>query len=212
MTWWMVISGALTLLLFLMALGMPLFAAFLVMNVTGIFDPVRARRLSACLRTASIRPRRRASLRRFRCSSRWARSCSSPARWRCCSTRSIGSLAGFADASTWSAFFSRLSSAPFRARRWRWRACWGDRFFRPCGRADTIPSSQPAPCSQARASIPIIPPSVLAILVATIADVSTGKMLIAGIIPGLVLTGMFLVYVVVRVYFQPEPRAGHRRR
>jgi TRAP-type mannitol/chloroaromatic compound transport system permease large subunit len=36
MTWWMVISGALGLLLFLMALGMPLFAAFLVMNVTGV--------------------------------------------------------------------------------------------------------------------------------------------------------------------------------
>ena len=36
MTWWMVLSGALTLLLFLMALGVPLFAAFLVMNVTGV--------------------------------------------------------------------------------------------------------------------------------------------------------------------------------
>ena len=36
MTWWMVISGAIGLLLFLMALGMPLFAAFLVMNVTGV--------------------------------------------------------------------------------------------------------------------------------------------------------------------------------
>jgi tripartite ATP-independent transporter DctM subunit len=51
---------------------------------------------------------------------------------------------------------------------------------------------------------PIIPPSVLAILVATIADVSTGKMLIAGIIPGLVLTGMFLAYVLTRVYFKPS--------
>jgi len=50
---------------------------------------------------------------------------------------------------------------------------------------------------------PIIPPSVLAILVASIADVSAGKMLIAGIIPGLVLTGMFLAYVLIRVYFQP---------
>ena len=36
MTWWMVISGAIALLLVLMALGMPLFAAFLVMNVTGV--------------------------------------------------------------------------------------------------------------------------------------------------------------------------------
>jgi tripartite ATP-independent transporter DctM subunit len=45
---------------------------------------------------------------------------------------------------------------------------------------------------------------VLAILVATIADVSTGKMLIAGIIPGVVLTAMFLVYVIVRVYLKPS--------
>ena len=36
MTWWMLLSGALALLLFLMALGVPLFAAFLVMNVTGV--------------------------------------------------------------------------------------------------------------------------------------------------------------------------------
>jgi tripartite ATP-independent transporter DctM subunit len=51
---------------------------------------------------------------------------------------------------------------------------------------------------------PIIPPSVLAILVATTADVSTGKMLIAGIVPGLVLTAMFLCYVLIRVHFRPE--------
>jgi tripartite ATP-independent transporter DctM subunit len=51
---------------------------------------------------------------------------------------------------------------------------------------------------------PIIPPSVLAIIVATIADVSAGRMLIAGILPGLMLTGMFLIYVVVRVRFNPS--------
>jgi TRAP-type mannitol/chloroaromatic compound transport system permease large subunit len=36
MSWWMVISGAIALLLVLMAIGMPLFAAFLVMNVAGV--------------------------------------------------------------------------------------------------------------------------------------------------------------------------------
>lgn len=51
---------------------------------------------------------------------------------------------------------------------------------------------------------PIIPPSVLAILVATTADVSTGKMLIAGIVPGLVLTGLFLVYVLIKMRTNPE--------
>lgn len=50
---------------------------------------------------------------------------------------------------------------------------------------------------------PIIPPSVLAIIVATIAQVSTGQLLVAGIVPGLFLTGMFLVYVLIRVYINP---------
>lgn len=51
---------------------------------------------------------------------------------------------------------------------------------------------------------PIIPPSVLAVLVATTADVSISKMLIAGIVPGVVLTGMFLIYVLVRLAFNPK--------
>ncbi|MSQ72245.1 MAG: TRAP transporter large permease subunit [Betaproteobacteria bacterium] len=51
---------------------------------------------------------------------------------------------------------------------------------------------------------PIIPPSVLAILIATIAQISTGKLLIAGIVPGLLLTGMFLVYVLIRVKLNPQ--------
>jgi tripartite ATP-independent transporter DctM subunit len=50
---------------------------------------------------------------------------------------------------------------------------------------------------------PIIPPSVLAIIVATLAEVSTGKMLIAGVMPGLLLTGMFIVYVMIRVHLNP---------
>ena len=50
---------------------------------------------------------------------------------------------------------------------------------------------------------PIIPPSVLAVLISTIAGVSTGAMLIAGIIPGLLLVGLFLIYVLVRVHLDP---------
>ena len=51
---------------------------------------------------------------------------------------------------------------------------------------------------------PIIPPSVLAILIATMAQISTGGLLIAGIGPGLMLTGMFIVYVLVRLRMKPE--------
>ena len=51
---------------------------------------------------------------------------------------------------------------------------------------------------------PIIPPSVLAIIIATLAQISTGKLLVAGIIPGLLLTGMFLIYVAIRVWAKPS--------
>jgi tripartite ATP-independent transporter DctM subunit len=51
---------------------------------------------------------------------------------------------------------------------------------------------------------PIIPPSVLAIIIATLAQVSTGKMLIAGILPGILLTGMFLIYVLIVVWYKPS--------
>lgn len=50
---------------------------------------------------------------------------------------------------------------------------------------------------------PIIPPSVLAVILATIAQVSTGKLLIAGAGPGILLTVMFLIYVMGRVWLNP---------
>jgi tripartite ATP-independent transporter DctM subunit len=50
---------------------------------------------------------------------------------------------------------------------------------------------------------PIIPPSVLAIIIATLAQVSTGKLLVAGILPGILLAGMFLAYVLIAVWVKP---------
>ena len=50
---------------------------------------------------------------------------------------------------------------------------------------------------------PIIPPSVLAIIIATLAQVSTGKPAGRGILPGMLLAGMFLVYVLILVWFKP---------
>jgi tripartite ATP-independent transporter DctM subunit len=50
---------------------------------------------------------------------------------------------------------------------------------------------------------PIIPPSVLAIIIASLAKVSTGKILIAGVIPGLFLMVMYLGYVYVRLKLDP---------
>lgn len=50
----------------------------------------------------------------------------------------------------------------------------------------------------------LIPPSVLTIVYAITAQVSIGKMLIAGIIPGLILAALYSLYILVIAYFQPD--------
>ena len=50
---------------------------------------------------------------------------------------------------------------------------------------------------------PIIPPSVLVIIIGTLSNTSIAGLLIAGIIPGLILSGMFLFYILGRVYMNP---------
>jgi tripartite ATP-independent transporter DctM subunit len=51
---------------------------------------------------------------------------------------------------------------------------------------------------------PIIPPSVLVIIIGTLANVSIAGLLVAGVLPGLMLSSMFLIYVLVRVRMNPE--------
>ena len=56
---------------------------------------------------------------------------------------------------------------------------------------------------------PIIPPSLLAIIVGSLADVSIAKLLIAGVIPGLFIRGVFLVYIFVRISMNPSLAPGN---
>lgn len=51
---------------------------------------------------------------------------------------------------------------------------------------------------------PVIPPSVLVIIIATLANVSVAKLLIAGVVPGLVLAALFIGYTLVRVTLKPS--------
>jgi tripartite ATP-independent transporter DctM subunit len=51
---------------------------------------------------------------------------------------------------------------------------------------------------------PIIPPSLLAIIVGSLADVSIAKLLMAGVVPGLLLSGLFIGYVFVRIALNPK--------
>ena len=57
-------------------------------------------------------------------------------------------------------------------------------------------------CSGSLAAI--IPPSVLAVLIGSLASVSISALLIAGIMPGLLLAGLFFAYVMIRVRLNPS--------
>ncbi len=50
----------------------------------------------------------------------------------------------------------------------------------------------------------IIPPSALAVLLATLARVDVGKLLIAGIIPGLILAGLYLATIFAQTKIDPN--------
>lgn len=50
----------------------------------------------------------------------------------------------------------------------------------------------------------IIPPSILCIVIAILAQVSVAKLLMAGLIPGLILAGFYSIYILVRGHLQPH--------
>ncbi|WP_146592116.1 TRAP transporter large permease [Puniceibacterium confluentis] len=50
----------------------------------------------------------------------------------------------------------------------------------------------------------LIPPSILAIIYAVVAEQSVGELFIGAVIPGLMLSGMYILYVVVRSYINPQ--------
>lgn len=50
----------------------------------------------------------------------------------------------------------------------------------------------------------IIPPSALAVLLATLANIDVGKLLIAGIIPGLILAGLYVLTIYLQTKYDPS--------
>lgn len=61
---------------------------------------------------------------------------------------------------------------------------------------------------------PLIPPSVLMILIGGMMGLSVGRLFAAGLIPGLIIAGIFILYIVVRCMIQPElaPSVPEERR
>jgi tripartite ATP-independent transporter DctM subunit len=54
----------------------------------------------------------------------------------------------------------------------------------------------------------LIPPSVLMIILALFARLSVGQLFIAGVLPGLLLSGLFIAYILIRSYIQKDLGPG----
>jgi tripartite ATP-independent transporter DctM subunit len=50
----------------------------------------------------------------------------------------------------------------------------------------------------------LIPPSVMAIVYAVVAQQSLGELLVGSVFPGLLLSGMYIVYITIRCYIDPS--------
>ena len=50
----------------------------------------------------------------------------------------------------------------------------------------------------------LIPPSALTVLLGSLSGISISKLLVGGIVPGLILAGIFVVYIVLRVRYEPS--------
>ena len=50
----------------------------------------------------------------------------------------------------------------------------------------------------------LVPPSVVLVLYGMIARQPVGRLWLAGVFPGLLLAGLFMLYIIIRCRFQPE--------
>ncbi len=50
----------------------------------------------------------------------------------------------------------------------------------------------------------LIPPSGLAVVLATLSEVSVGKLLVSTVIPGLVVAAVYFIYILIRCWLQPS--------
>ena len=203
MTWQLAIGGGVTLLLSLLLLGVPIFVAFLLLNVAGVllmFGPAGFGMLANSIYASATLSALTAVPLFIVMGELLFRSGAMEVLFDSLD-RLIGRIRGrqYVLCILLSAIVGALSGAAMAVAGLLGRSLYPTmvaRGYDPKLSAGTI---------LAGASLdPIIPPSVLAILIAAIAQISTGKLLVAGIVPGLLLTVMFLIYVAIRVHLDPS--------
>jgi tripartite ATP-independent transporter DctM subunit len=203
MSWWVALSAGMTMLLTLLLLGVPIFIAFLLLNVAGILvflGPSGFGLFANSIYTTANNGTLAAVPLFILMGDILFRSGAMEVLFDSLD-RLIGRIRGrqYVLCILLSAILGALSGAAMAV-----AGLLGRSLF-PAMRQRGYDVRLSAGTILGGASLdPIIPPSVLAIIIATLAEVSTGKLLIAGIVPGLLLTVMFLVYVTVRVWIDPS--------
>ncbi|WP_017522853.1 TRAP transporter large permease [Pusillimonas noertemannii] len=202
MTWWLILTGSLAALIFLLFLGMPIFVAFLLLNVTGVFlligMPGFGMFANSIFSTASVGEL--AAVPLFILMGEMLFRSGAMEVVLDSLDRLVGRIRGrqYVLCVVLSATLGALSGSAMAVATLLGRSL----FPIMRNRGYDIRMSLGAILGGSSLA-PIIPPSVLAIIIATLAQVSTGQMLIAGILPGLVLAGIFLVYIFIRVRLNP---------
>ena len=203
MSWYLTLSGGIGLILVLLLLGVPIFATFLIINVSGVLLMLGPSGFgmfaNSIYTTATIESL--AAVPLFILMGELLFRSGAMEVLLDSLDRLIGRIRGrqFVLCIVLSAILGALSGAAMAV-----AGLLGRSLF-PTMVKRGYDQNLSAGTILAGASLdPIIPPSVLAVVIATLAQVSTGKMLMAGVIPGLFLTGMFLIYVVVRVRLNPK--------
>jgi tripartite ATP-independent transporter DctM subunit len=203
MTWWVALSSGIGLLLVLLLLGIPVFVAFLILNVAGIFVLMGPAGFglfaNSIYSTATITALATVPLFivmgeiLFRSGAMEAVFDSLD--------RLIGRIRGrqYVLCILLSAILGALSGAAMAVAGLLGRSLLPEMLRRGYNARLSAGVILAGACLD-----PIIPPSVLAILIATLAEISTASLLIAGIIPGLMLMCLFLIYALYRVWRDPS--------
>jgi tripartite ATP-independent transporter DctM subunit len=202
MTWWMALLAGVSMLVFLLAVGVPVFVAFLLLNVAGVLaflGPAGFGLFAASIFTTANISALAAVPLFILMGDILFRSGAMEVLFDSLD-RLIGRIRGrqYVLCIVLSAILGALSGAAMAVAGMLGRSL----FPSMVGRGYDVRLSVGTILGGASLD-PIIPPSVLAIIIATLAQVSTGKLLVAGILPGMLLAGMFLVYVLTVVWLKP---------
>lgn len=199
----LLMSGALGLLLMLFGAGVPVFLAFLAINTAGVaifLGPQAFGMVANSLFTTATTPSLTAIALFVLMGEILFRSGTSEVLFEAVD-RFVGRLAGrqFVLAGVLSAVFGALSGSNMAVSAMMAKSVYPGMERRGYDRRLSI-----GMILGGASLAPVIPPSVLVIIIATLAQVSVAGLLVAGVVPGILLASLFIAYALLRVKLNPK--------